>query len=122
MGSGNGSEVRETCYATCGMTLIVKGAWRVHMGVSITRLRSYQLSLVDRQGLRINLISSGQTVRFPVQGDAQLSPSSCCFLLCFSSHQADCSPPRVVKGFGIGVKSRLSLGFIAQIDCSTSGL
>ncbi len=33
------------------------------MGVFITRLRSYQLSLVDRQGLRINLIYSGQNVR-----------------------------------------------------------
>lgn len=33
-----------------------------YRGVFITRLRSYQLSLVDRQGLRINLISSGQNV------------------------------------------------------------
>lgn len=92
--------------------------------MSITGLRSYQPFLVDHLGLRINLISFGQNMAFPVQGDAQNSPSCCCccFLLCFSSHQADCSQPRVVKGFGVGVKLRLSLCLITQIDCSRSGL
>lgn len=44
----------------CGMKLI--GVWGRTIGGSLllTRFRSYQLSFVDCQGLRTNLISSGQ--------------------------------------------------------------
>lgn len=78
------------------------------------RLRSYQISNVDRRGLRINLIFPGQRLEgVPVGADTQHSPSwRCChFLLGLCSHQVDCSPPRAVKSLGVGCKWGLSIGF-----------
>lgn len=85
--------------------------------VSVTRSRSYQLSLVDLKGLRINLISSGQNLGgFPARVDVQHSPSCrcCCFLLCISSHQADCSPPQAVKGMREWGQIKSFCGFTNQ--------
>lgn len=116
--------MKEACYVGCAVRQC-KGR---NMGVSLSPGReviSCPLLTAKVLGSTLSpLARRGGGRGFPVRGDAQLSPSCrcCCFLLCLSSHQADCSPPRAVKGLEVGVKSRLSLGFITQTGWSRPGL